>query len=74
MMSQTDIGRELPPPTLDGMVRWEPGSRSRLEEAAMALYGEHGFENTTVAEIAQRAGVTERTFFRHFVDKREVLF
>ncbi len=40
----------------------------------MELYGERGFENTTVAEIAQRAGLTERTFFRHFADKREVLF
>jgi AcrR family transcriptional regulator len=56
------------------MGRWEPGSRSRLEEAALALYGERGFEDTTVAEIAARAGLTERTFFRHFADKREVLF
>jgi AcrR family transcriptional regulator len=57
-----------------GMARWEPGGRGRLEQAALALYGEHGFENTTVAEIAERAGLTERTFFRHFADKREVLF
>jgi AcrR family transcriptional regulator len=57
-----------------GMVRWEPGSRGRLEQAAMALFGEQGYEQTTVAEIAERAGVTERTFFRHFADKREVLF
>src|SRR5579862_6782159 len=56
------------------MVRWEPDSRGRLEQAALALYGEHGFENTTVAEIAARAGLTERTFFRYFTDKREVLF
>jgi AcrR family transcriptional regulator len=56
------------------MVRWQPDARGRLEEAAMALYAERGFENTTVAEIAERAGVTERTFFRHFADKREVLF
>jgi AcrR family transcriptional regulator len=56
------------------MARWEPDSRGRLEQAAMALYGEKGFENTTVAEIAERAGLTERTFFRHFADKREVLF
>ncbi len=56
------------------MARWEPDSRGRLEQAALALYGERGFENTTVAEIAQRAGLTERTFFRHFDDKREVLF
>jgi AcrR family transcriptional regulator len=40
----------------------------------MELYGEHGFESTTVAEISERAGLTERTFFRHFADKREVLF
>jgi AcrR family transcriptional regulator len=45
-----------------------------LEQAAMALYAERGFEQTTVAEIASRAGLTERTFFRHFSDKREVLF
>jgi AcrR family transcriptional regulator len=56
------------------MARWEPDARGRLEEAAMGLYAEHGFENTTVAEIAERAGLTERTFFRHFADKREVLF
>src|SRR5665213_3197745 len=56
------------------MPRWEPDSRGRLEQAAHALYGERGFENTTVAEIAERAGVTERTFFRYFADKREVLF
>ena len=56
------------------MVRWEPDSRGRLEQAALALFGEHGFESTTVAEIAARAGLTERTFFRYFADKREVLF
>src|SRR5690349_21961346 len=56
------------------MGRWEPDSRSRLEEAALDLYAERGFERATVAEIAARAGVTERTFFRHFADKREVLF
>jgi AcrR family transcriptional regulator len=56
------------------MVRWEPDSRGRLQQAALALYGERGFENTTVAEIAEQAGLTERTFFRHFADKREVLF
>ena len=48
------------------MGRWEPDSRRRLEEAAMALYGEKGFDTTSVAEIAERAGLTERTFFRHF--------
>jgi AcrR family transcriptional regulator len=56
------------------MTRWEPNGRGRLELAALALYSERGFENTTVAEIAVRAGLTERTFFRHFADKREVLF
>jgi AcrR family transcriptional regulator len=56
------------------MGRWEPEARARLEEAALELYGERGFEQTTVAEIARRAGLTERTFFRHFTDKREVLF
>ncbi|MGA2295885.1 MAG: TetR family transcriptional regulator [Acidimicrobiales bacterium] len=56
------------------MVRWEPDSRGRLAQAAMELYGERGFDQTTVADIAERAGLTERTFFRHFSDKREVLF
>ena len=49
-------------------------ARGRLQQAALELYGERGFEQTTVAEIAERAGLTERTFFRHFADKREVLF
>ena len=56
------------------MGRWQPNARGRLEQAALELYIERGFEQTTVAEIAQRAGLTERTFFRHFADKREVLF
>ena len=56
------------------MGRWEPNARGRLEQAALELYVERGFERTTVAEIAERAGLTERTFFRHFADKREVLF
>lgn len=56
------------------MGRWEPNARGRLEQAALELYTERGFELTTVAEIAQRAGLTERTFFRYFADKREVLF
>ena len=56
------------------MGRWEPNARGRLEQAALELYLERGFEQTTVAEIARRAGLTERTFFRHFADKREVLF
>jgi AcrR family transcriptional regulator len=54
--------------------RWEPDARGRLIQAATELYTERGFEQTTVAEIAERAGLTERTFFRHFADKREVLF
>src|SRR3954454_8228478 len=57
-----------------GMGRWEPGAQGRLREAAMDLYLEQGFTQTTVAEIARRAGLTPRTFFRHFADKREVLF
>ena len=56
------------------MGRWQPNARGRLEQAAMELYGDRGFEQTTVAEIAKRAGLTERTFFRYFTDKREVLF
>ncbi|MFF3906632.1 TetR family transcriptional regulator [Streptomyces sp. NPDC001848] len=56
------------------MGRWEPNARGRLAEAALELYSERGFEQTTVAEIAKRAGLTERTFFRHYADKREVLF
>jgi AcrR family transcriptional regulator len=56
------------------MSRWEPNARGRLEQAALELYIERGFDQTTVAEIAKRAGLTERTFFRHFADKREVLF
>jgi AcrR family transcriptional regulator len=56
------------------MARWQPDARGRLMQAALELYGERGFDRTTVAEIAERAGLTERTFFRHFADKREVLF
>lgn len=56
------------------MGRWEPDARGRLAKAALALYDEQGYEQTTVAEIAKRAGLTERTFFRHYADKREVLF
>jgi AcrR family transcriptional regulator len=56
------------------MVRWEPGARERLQAAAMDLYISRGFEKTTAADIARAAGLTERTFFRHFADKREVLF
>jgi AcrR family transcriptional regulator len=56
------------------MGRWQPNARGRLEQAALALYSERGFEQTTAAQIAERAGLTERTFFRHYADKREVLF
>jgi AcrR family transcriptional regulator len=57
-----------------GMSRWQPDARGRLERAAMELFVDRGFEQATVTEIAQRAGLTQRTFFRHFADKREVLF
>ncbi|HZC11514.1 MAG TPA: helix-turn-helix domain-containing protein [Mycobacterium sp.] len=56
------------------MARWEPDAYGRLEKAALALFGEHGPDNVTVAEIAERAGLSERTFYRHFTDKREILF
>ncbi len=56
------------------MSRWEPNARGRLAHAAFELYGERGYEQTTIEDIATRAGVTKRTFFRHFADKREVLF
>ena len=59
---------------IGGMGRWEPNARGRLEQAALELYAQRGFEQTTVADIAERAGLTERTFFRYFADKREVLF
>ncbi|HEY2707374.1 MAG TPA: helix-turn-helix domain-containing protein [Caulobacteraceae bacterium] len=56
------------------MPRNKDALRGRLQQAALELYRERGYEQTTAAEIAARAGVTERTFFRHFADKREVLF
>lgn len=56
------------------MGRWEPDARERLVRAALDLFGEQGYENTAVAQIAERAGLTKSTFFRHFRDKREVLF
>jgi AcrR family transcriptional regulator len=59
---------------MEPMGRWVPNAQGRLIQAAMELYSERGFEQTTVAEIAKRAGLTERTFYRHFTDKREVLF
>ena len=57
-----------------GVARWDPDARGRLERAAFALFAEQGFAATTVPEITARAGLTTRTFFRHFADKREVLF
>jgi AcrR family transcriptional regulator len=56
------------------MGRWEPNARERLVRAALDLFSEQGYDNTTIAEIAERAGLTKTTFFRHFPDKREVLF
>ncbi|CDO08221.1 TetR/AcrR family transcriptional regulator [Mycolicibacterium cosmeticum] len=55
------------------MARWEPGARERLVVAAVDLFTEQGYDRTTVAQIAERAGVTKSTFFRHFPDKRELL-
>jgi len=56
------------------MSRWSPNARGRLEQAAYELFRDRGYERTTVADIAKQAGLTERTFFRHYADKREVLF
>ena len=56
------------------MARWEPDAAGRLQQAAMALFLERGYAEVTIAEIAGRAGLTKRTFFNHFPDKREVLF
>ena len=57
-----------------GVGRWEPGTRERLERAALELFVEQGFAETTVPQITARAGLTTRTFFRHYADKREVFF
>jgi AcrR family transcriptional regulator len=56
------------------MGRWQPNASDRLVLAALDLFAERGYESTTVVEIAERAGLTKSTFFRHFPDKREVLF
>jgi AcrR family transcriptional regulator len=56
-----------------GMGRWEPGARERLVVAAVDLFTEQGYDATTVTQIAERAGLTRSTFFRHFSDKRELL-
>lgn len=55
------------------MARWQPGARERLVAAALDLFHERGYDETTVAQIAERAGLTKSTFFRHFPDKRDVL-
>jgi AcrR family transcriptional regulator len=68
MMSAAEISYDI------SVARWEPNARERLMDAAMALFVERGYAETTVEDIAERAGLTERTFFRHFTDKREVLF
>ena len=57
-----------------GMARWAPDTRERLRAAALELFDEQGFTATTVPDIVARAGLTKRTFFRHFSDKREVFF
>jgi AcrR family transcriptional regulator len=59
---------------IERMSRWSPNARGRLQQAAYELFLDRGYEQTTVADIAKRAGLTERTFFRHYADKREVLF
>lgn len=56
------------------MPRWRPDGPGRLAEAALDLFAEQGYEATSVEEIARRAGLTQRTFYNHFPDKREVLF
>ena len=56
------------------MARWDPEGEERLRTAAVELFLEHGYENVTVAQIADRAGLTRRTFSRYFADKRDVLF
>jgi AcrR family transcriptional regulator len=56
------------------MARWDPDAGSRLQQAAMALFFDRGYDAVTVADIADSAGLTKRTFFRHFADKREVVF
>lgn len=60
--------------TIAGMARWQPDARGRLEAAALELFRERGFEQTTVTDIAARAGLDKRTFYRIFGDKREALF
>jgi len=73
-MSETAIRSSLWSGKLGVMGRWEPDASGRLAKAAFELFQERGYLETTVADIAARAGLTERTFFRYFTDKREVLF
>jgi len=56
------------------MARWDPGTEERLRQAAVELFQQHGYEHVTVTQIAERAGLTRRSFSRYFADKREVLF
>jgi AcrR family transcriptional regulator len=56
------------------VARWDPGTADRLRKAALELYAEHGYDAVTITQIAERAGITRRTYFRYFPDKREVLF
>jgi AcrR family transcriptional regulator len=56
------------------MARWEPDAQGRLLRAALDLFAEHGYEATTTAQIAERAGLTKTTLFRLFADKREIVF
>jgi AcrR family transcriptional regulator len=81
MIASPADGQNLDIVTLPGhityavrMARWEPNARERLVRAALDLFTEQGYDATTVNEIAERAGLTKTTFFRHFPDKREVLF
>src|SRR5690348_2834357 len=76
VMSATDITilpMSVAVITRIGLVaRWKPDAVGRLQQAALELFVERGYDNTTVADIAERAELTERTFFRYFADKREV--
>ncbi|MFF1606136.1 TetR/AcrR family transcriptional regulator [Amycolatopsis sp. NPDC058278] len=56
------------------MARWDPGTADRLRKAALELFAEHGYDAVTITQIAERAGITRRSYFRYFPDKREVLF
>ncbi len=69
----TRDGTRVPSPSMSAMARWEPDARERLVLAALDLFTEQGYDATTVAQIAERAGLTKSTFFRHFPDKRELL-